>query len=304
MEKITEELKAKYEILLDYLKKQKSVAVAFSAGVDSTFLLYAAQQALGENAVAVTENSSFFPGREYDEATEFCKKIGVRHIVLSADILKNETVAANPVNRCYYCKKNLFTQIKELAEKEGINAVAEGSNLDDNKDYRPGLKAIEELGILSPLRVAGFSKSEIRTLSKNFDLPTWDKPSFACLASRIPYGERLTEKKLSTVDKAEQILLREGFKQFRVRLHEGTKTDSVGKSSSEVPGNETAGKLRNDQGTYIARIELMPEDMKRFLEEEFRCRVYDEIKNIGFDYVTLDLKGYRTGSLNETLDLK
>ena len=303
MEKITEELKTKYENLLDYLKKQKSVAVAFSAGVDSTFLLYAAQQALGENAVAVTENSSFFPRREYDEATEFCKKMGVRHIVLSTDILKNETVAANPVNRCYYCKKTLFTQIKELAEKEGINAVAEGSNLDDNKDYRPGLKAIEELGILSPLRVAVFSKSEIRTLSKNFDLPTWDKPSFACLASRIPYGEWLTEKKLSTVDKAEQILLREGFKQFRVRLHEGTKPDSVGKSSSEIHGNETAGKLRNDQGTYIARIELMPEDMKRFLEEEFRCRVYDEIKNIGFDYVTLDLKGYRTGSLNETFDL-
>ncbi|MBR1861903.1 MAG: ATP-dependent sacrificial sulfur transferase LarE [Lachnospiraceae bacterium] len=294
MENISEALKQKYDGLLQYLKEQKSIAIAFSGGVDSTFLLYAAHEALEENCVAVTEDSAFFPGREYDEAVEFCKGLGVRHIILSADILGNEIVAANPADRCYHCKKNLFTQIKELAVKEGIAAVAEGSNLDDNGDYRPGLKAIAELGVLSPLRSAGFSKSEIRELSKTFLLPTWDKPSFACLASRIPYGERLTEEKLSMVDRAEQILICEGFKQFRVRLHEGAGSESNADAKN-------TGESKKTSGVLIARIELLPGDFGKIIDEETRTRVYEEFKKTGFDYVALDLKGYRTGSLNETL---
>ena len=262
----------KYEELLDYLKSLESVAVAFSSGVDSTFLLYAAKEALGDKVMAITASSCSFPKRELDEATAYCREQGIRHEIVISEELKIEGFSHNPKNRCYLCKRELFEKIREIADREGFKEVAEGSNLDDNGDYRPGLTAIAELGIKSPLRHIGFTKDEIRALSEQFGLPTWNKQSFACLASRFPYGEEITEQKLDMVDKAEQYLLDLGFNQLRVRIH----------------GN-------------IARIELVPDEFAKIMEENVRAGVYKRFKEIGFDYVALDLMGYRTGSMNETL---
>ena len=258
--------------LEEYLKELGSIAVAFSSGVDSTFLLKVAKNVLNDNVIAVTARSASFPKRELDEATEFCKKEGIRQLFVDIDEMSIEGFRKNPVNRCYYCKHEVFTRITEAALNCGIKYVAEGSNIDDNGDYRPGLKAVEELGIKSPLRYAGLTKSEIRALSKELGLPTWEKPSFACLASRFVYGEAITEEKLGMVDRAEQMLLDLGFKQFRVRVH----------------GN-------------IARIEVLPEEISKLMEETVRSAVYKRFKEIGFDYVTMDMAGYRTGSMNETL---
>lgn len=258
--------------LEEYLKELGSIAVAFSSGVDSTFLLKVAKNVLNDNVIAVTARSASFPKRELDEATEFCKKEGIRQLFVDIDEMSIEGFRKNPVNRCYYCKHEVFTRITEAAVNCGIKYVAEGSNIDDNGDYRPGLKAVEELGIKSPLRYAGLTKSEIRVLSKELGLPTWEKPSFACLASRFVYGEAITEEKLGMVDRAEQMLLDLGFKQFRVRVH----------------GN-------------IARIEVLPEEISKLMEETVRSAVYKRFKEIGFDYVTMDMAGYRTGSMNETL---
>lgn len=258
--------------LEEYLKELGSIAVAYSSGVDSTFLLKVAKDVLKDNVIAVTARSASFPKRELDEATEFCKKEGIRQLFVDIDEMSIEGFRKNPVNRCYYCKHEVFTRITEAAVNCGIKYVAEGSNIDDNGDYRPGLKAVEELGIKSPLRYAGLTKSEIRALSKELGLPTWEKPSFACLASRFVYGEAITEEKLGMVDRAEQMLLDLGFKQFRVRVH----------------GN-------------IARIEVLPEEISKLMEETVRSAVYKRFKEIGFDYVTMDMAGYRTGSMNETL---
>lgn len=263
---------SKYEELLDYLRSLESVAVAFSSGVDSTFLLHAAKEALGDKVMAVTASSCSFPKRELDEATAYCREQGIRHEVVISEELKIEGFSHNPKNRCYLCKRELFEKIKEIAAREGFKEVVEGSNLDDNGDYRPGLTAIAELDIKSPLRHVGFTKSEIRQLSEQFGLPTWNKQSFACLASRFPYGEEITEQKLGMVDKAEQYLLDLGFHQLRVRIH-----------------------------ANMARIELMPQEFERIMEDSVRTGVYKRFKEIGFDYVALDLMGYRTGSMNETL---
>ena len=268
------ELQKKYEELKSYLESLESVAVAFSSGVDSTFLLYAAKEALGDRVIAVTAASCSFPKRELDEATEYCRSLGVRHFVVYSEELELEGFAQNPKNRCYLCKRELFGKIIKLAGENGMKEVAEGSNLDDNGDYRPGLQAVAELGVKSPLRTIGFTKQEIRDLSECFGLPTWNKQSFACLASRFPYGERITKEKLAMVDRAEQLLLDMGFHQLRVRIH----------------GN-------------VARIELLPEEFPKFMEESVRLTVYKKFKEYGFAYVALDVLGYRTGSMNETLNL-
>ena len=271
----TKELLDKYERLKSYFKDLGSVAIAFSSGVDSTFLLYTAHDVLKEKCFAVTARSCSFPKRELNEATEFCKKMGIRHIVVESEELSIEGFSSNPPNRCYLCKKELFEKIFEIARDEGIAYVAEGSNLDDDGDYRPGLMAVKELGAKSPLREEGFTKQEIRIMSSHLGLPTASKPSFACLASRFPYGEIINEKKLMMVDKAEQLLFDLGFEQFRVRIH----------------------------GENVARIELLSKDFERMLDETLRLNIYERFKEYGFTYVSLDLKGYRTGSMNETLNI-
>lgn len=260
----------KYERLKEYMKSLGSAAVAFSSGVDSTFLLKAAKAALGDNVIAVTAKSRSFPKRELNETVNFCKENNIRHIIFESEELGIDGFRQNPVNRCYLCKKEIFKKIKEIADENNIACVAEGSNTDDDGDYRPGLIAVKELGIKSPLRHVGFTKREIRELSKRLGLPTWNKQSFACLATRFVYGEEITEKKLDMVDRSEQLLLDMGFHQLRVRIH----------------GN-------------IARIEVMPDEFEKLIKN--RENIYTRLKSFGFDYVTMDLQGYRTGSMNETV---
>jgi uncharacterized protein len=263
----------KYEALQENLRALGSVAVAFSSGVDSTFLLQVAHDVLGDGVLAVTASSCSFPKRELNEAKEFCEKHGIRHIICQSEELDIEGFRQNPTNRCYLCKHELFEKIWEIARENHIEAVAEGSNMDDNGDYRPGLIAVRELGVKSPLRQAELTKAEIRELSKELRLPTWDKQSFACLSSRFVYGETIDEEKLSMVDRAEQLLLDLGFHQVRVRIHE-----------------------------KMARIEVLPQELERIVQTDVRSRITEQFKSYGFTYVTLDLTGYRMGSMNETID--
>ena len=263
---------AKLETLRASLREAHSALVAFSSGVDSTFLLHVAHEELGDRVVAVTARSRSFPKRELDEAADFCRAEGVRHVVIDSEELDVPGFAENPPDRCYHCKRELFGKLVAFARENGLAAVLEGSNVDDDGDYRPGRRAIRELGVRSPLRDAGLTKAEIRALSRAMGLPTADKPSFACLASRIPYGEEITDAKLHMVDRAEQLLMDLGFRQFRVRLH----------------------------GT-LARIEVLPDELTRFSDPALRETVCAGLRDCGFSYVTLDLTGYRTGSMNEVL---
>lgn len=272
---IDETLQEKYEKLKNYIKSLGSLAVAYSGGVDSTFLVKVAYDVLGDRVIAVTATSSTYPKRELNDAITFIKQIGAKHIVIESEELEIEGFNKNPVDRCYYCKKELFEKIWKVAKAHGIEYVADGSNFDDLNDFRPGMKAACELNVVSPLKVAGLTKEDIRKLSKELGLPTWDKPAFACLSSRIPYGERITKEKLSMIEKAEEYLLGLGFKQVRVRYHQDK----------------------------LARIEIGKDEMEKFLNINVIESVRNKFKELGFLYVTLDLDGYRTGSMNLSLNL-
>ena len=263
----------KYESLKAELGALGSAAVAYSSGVDSTLLLWAAVEALGrERVLAVTATSRAFPRRERDEAAEFCRDRGIRQAEVNFDALSVAGFRNNPPDRCYHCKRALFSLFLEAAARAGAAALLEGSNADDEGDYRPGMRAVAELGVRSPLRSVGLTKDEIRRLSRELGLPTWDKPSYACLASRVAYGEPITAEKLERVERAEQFLMELGLRQVRVRIH----------------GN-------------LARIELLPVDIAPFMAGDAWTQARDRLKALGFDYVALDLTGYRTGSMNAAL---
>ncbi|MBW9152608.1 ATP-dependent sacrificial sulfur transferase LarE [Clostridium estertheticum] len=269
------ELEMKFQKLKDSIQGLKSVAIAYSGGVDSTFLLKVAADVLGNKVIAITAKSTTYPEREFKEAVKYIGDIGAKHIVIISEELEIEGFAKNPIDRCYFCKKELFSKVRKVADDNNINAVLDGSNADDVSDYRPGMKAANELKVISPLKDAGLTKDNIRELSKRLGLPTWNKPAFACLSSRFPYGNEITVEKLSMVEKAEQFLLDLGFRQIRVRHH----------------GD-------------IARVEVNAQERNKFFSAEMMDKVANELKSIGFKYVTLDLLGYRTGSMNEVLSDK
>lgn len=262
----------KLEKLFTILSGMDSALVAYSGGVDSTFLLKVAADVLGKKLTAVTAAGPIYPAHEAAHARRIARTLGVRHIIIRPDMLSDPEFKANPPERCYQCKRRLFSRLLELARQHHAEAVLDGANHDDARDYRPGLRAAAELKIRSPLREAGLTKNEIRRLSRKLKLPTWNSPSLACLASRIPFGTELTVENLARVDRAEAHLRKLGFVQVRVRHHEA-----------------------------IVRIEVPGADLPRFSDPALRRRIVSYLKRLGYGYITLDLQGYRTGSLNEVL---
>lgn len=268
---MNENAQHKMERLKTIIRELESVCIAFSGGVDSTFLAKVSRDVLGDNVLAVTATSPTYPEREIKEAIELASEIGVKQILIESGEMNIPEFSENRPNRCYYCKDELFQRLKGLALKYGLKHVIDGSNYDDGNDYRPGSKAALERGVRSPLYEAGLTKNEIRLLSRMMGLRTWNKPSFACLSSRIPYNERITPEKLKQIEEAENILRDIGFSQFRVRHH-----------------NE------------IARIEVLPEEFQQILDN--RTIIIEGLKARGYKYITLDLMGYRTGAMNEVLN--
>lgn len=260
----------KLERLQNFLKKMDKVIVAYSGGTDSTFLLKVAHDALGKNAVAVTAVSDTYPKQELDHTKKQAKKIGAKHIIIKSDEVKNKNFSKNTPKRCYFCKKELYSKIKDLAAAKNIRYILDGTNVDDGKDYRPGVKALAKHGVKSPLKDVKLTKDEIRQLSRKMGLDTWNKPAQACLASRFPYGTKITRKRLKQVELAESFLSGLGLDQIRVRHHDD-----------------------------IARIEVKKDDFKEVLKNA--KRISQQFKKLGFSYITLDIEGYRTGSLNEVI---
>lgn len=268
----TTRLSAKLELLKNILSEMGSILIAYSDGTDSTFLLKVASSVLRDKLIAVTASSEIYPSEELEEAKKNAELIGVKHVVVNTNELDNENFASNPPERCYYCKKELFSKLMALAKQYQLNYVADGSNYDDLGDFRPGMRAANQFGVRSPLMEAKLTKEEIRTLSKEMNLPTWDKPPQPCLSTRFPYGTTLTREKIAKVEKAEKFLAGFGIKQLRVRVH----------------GD-------------IARIEVPKEDMPILLNEDTSRKIVNRFKSLGYTYITLDIQGYRMGSMNEPL---
>lgn len=268
-----EGLQSKYRRLKDLLGEMGSVMTAFSGGVDSTLLLQVAKDVLGDKVTAVTAVSPTTPRHEWKDALDLANRIGVEHIVVSSKELELSEFVSNPADKCYVCKKSRFGDLVRLAEERGFAFVVDGGNVDDHSDYRPGIRAVQELSVRSPLSEAGLSKKEIRRLSKQLGLPTWNKPAYACLATRIPYGSPITEEKLRQIDAAEDFI-RSLIPRVQVRVrHHGE----------------------------IARIEVEPKAMRTLLKRGVRSSLVDHFKELGFSFVSLDLEGYSTGSLNRVI---
>ena len=250
-----------------------SVAVGFSGGIDSTLLIRVATDALGKSALAVIGKSETYPTREFEEAIQLATSFGSRYRVVNTEETDNLKFRENPPDRCYFCKTELFGKLNVIAKEEGMRWIADGTILDDLGDFRPGMRAKSEQDVRSPLLEAGFTKTDVRSLARALGIPTWDKPSFACLSSRFPYGHGITKENLMKVDAAETFMRDQGFRFFRVRHHDDR----------------------------TARLEVGPQEIDRLFEPALREKIVSHFKTLGFAYVTLDLQGYRTGSMNEVL---
>ena len=268
----TDDSNTKFQNLKKILSEMDSVLVAYSGGVDSTLVLRVAKEVLGSRVLAVTAESSVYPSEEVEQAKALAENLGVKYKIIETQELSNPKFFNNPKDRCYWCKRELFGELISIARKNDLNYVLDGTNLDDMDDFRPGMKAAHEFGIRSPLKEAGFTKEDIRSLSKRLGLPIWDKPSLPCLASRFPYGMKITEENLVKVDQAETFLKMLDLTQVRVRHHD-----------------------------TIARIEVPKEDIPKLFEETARSRLLSYLKKLGYSYVAVDIEGYRTGSMNEVL---